>query len=181
MSYIKIIDKEFDIFIDEQKINDKVKELGQQISRDYHGLNPLLLCLLKGSFIFTADLLRAIKEPVEVTFIRLNSYQGTSSSGEVTTLMEITDSLKDRHVLIVEDIIDTGRTIYELNKQLKEAGAASIKLASLLVKPTSLQFDVSIDYIGFEIPDKFVVGYGMDYNEAGRNLKGIYAATENIN
>lgn len=175
MTNVTIRDKEFDLFIDEKKIKEKVVALGAAINKDYNGLQPVLLCLLKGSFIFTADLSRAITEPVEVSFIRLNSYQGTSSTGEVSTMLGINDNLKNRHVIIVEDIIDTGRTIFELNKQLHNVGAASIKLAALLVKPTALQFDITIDYYGFEIPDKFVVGYGMDYDEVGRDLNSIYA------
>lgn len=178
MEPVHIRDKHFKLFIGRDEIQQRISHMAQQIEQDYSGKQPIFLCLLKGSFIFAADLFRAVNMPAEVSFVRLNSYDGTNSTGEVNTLLAINDILQDRHVILVEDIIDTGKTVHELMKELEYLQPASVKLASLLSKPDALQHDVTIDYTGFVIPDKFVVGYGMDYNELGRNLPDIYVLAD---
>ncbi|MCB0697217.1 MAG: hypoxanthine phosphoribosyltransferase, partial [Chitinophagaceae bacterium] len=148
-----------------------------QIEQDYTNKNPLFICLLNGAFIFSADLFRQINIPAEIAFIRVSSYAGTQSTGNVTIQHNLEAGIEHRHIILVEDIIDTGRTLHELIPHITSAGPASVKLVSLLSKPSARTHHVHIDYTGFEIPDKFVVGYGMDYDEQGRNLPDIYVLT----
>ncbi len=173
--HITIHDKTFRVLIDQASIASKVKEVGCRISNDYKGRIPVLLVILKGSFVFASDLFRSIDIPTEVSFVRLNSYIGDASSGQVQTHMGISENLEGREVIIVEDIIDTGTTLHNFLLTVQACKPASIKVASFLVKPDALiHQDVKADYSCFEIEDKFVVGYGLDYDEQGRNLPELY-------
>lgn len=168
----------FKPMISEADVNAKVQEMGLQISADYAEKRPLLLGILNGAFIFAADLMRAIEIDCEISFVKLASYQGLQSTGQVSTLIGLEVDVKDRHVIIVEDIIDSGRTLSAFIPQLKEAQPASVSLAAFLVKPEAMQYELDIHYQGFEIPSAFVIGYGLDYNGLARNLKGIYQLVE---
>lgn len=174
MSQIQVHDKTFRSFISSEKIQARVEELGAQINKDYEGLNPLFIGILNGSFIFAADLFRAINIPSEISFIKLASYKGTTSTGNVVTAIGMEENLQGRHVVLVEDIIDTGRTLFSFLPEIKQRNPASLRIATFLTKPTALKCDIKADYTGFEIEDKFVVGYGLDYDGYGRNLKELY-------
>ncbi|KQN34395.1 hypoxanthine phosphoribosyltransferase [Pedobacter sp. Leaf41] len=179
MHKIKVDDKEFEIFLENDNLNKRIRLLGIQINLDYEGKCPLFIGVLNGSFLFMADLIKEIDVPCEVAFMRVASYEGTSSSGKVKELIGLPDDIEGRDIIIVEDIVDTGLTINHIIKTLKEKNPASVKVSSLLVKPSALQYDVEeLAYVGFEIPNEFVVGYGLDYNGLGRNLNDIYRATE---
>ena len=163
------------ILISEIKLQTRIQELAQAISADYaESDNLLLLCVLKGSFIFLADLSRALSRPHGVDFMAISSYgAGTTSSGEVRIVMDLNRPISDHHVLIVEDIIDSGHTLNYLRQQLLARSPASLKICTLLNKPSRRAVDVPVDYIGFDIPDEFVVGYGLDFDEIYRNLPYI--------
>lgn len=159
------------VLLTEQEIAEKVKELGAQISRDYADKNPIVVCVLKGSFIFMADLVRAINVPCTVDFMSVSSYgAGTTSSGEVKIVKDFDQSVEGRHLIIVEDILDSGRTLSYLMKTLKARGAASITLCTFLDKPERRVVPVEVTYSGFTVPDAFIVGYGLDYDQMYRNL-----------
>jgi hypoxanthine phosphoribosyltransferase len=164
----------FESFIDSNAILQRVNELGIDITRDHLGKKPLFLCILNGSYVFAADLLRSCDLECEVAFVRLTSYAGIQSSGKVVTVLGLDTAIKDRHIVVVEDIIDSGHTMHLFIADLQKEHPASIKVAALLLKPEALRFPVKIDYLGFEIPDRFVVGYGLDYDGLCRNLKDIY-------
>ena len=152
----------------------RVREMGRKISIDFEGQSPVLLGILNGSFMFLSDLAKSISIPVEICFLRISSYQGTKSSGRVKELSSLDVDLKDRPIIIVEDIVDTGLSMaYTLDK-IKKLEPKSISIAALLTKPEALQHPVKVDYMGFEIPNKFVVGYGLDFDGYGRNLPSIY-------
>lgn len=160
-----------------EEIKTRVTQMGKTLTEDYKNKNPLLICPLKGSFMFFSDIVREIKVPCEIDFMAVSSYNSnTVSSGEIKILKDLTENINGRHVLIIEDIIDTGLTIYNLKKMLGSRNPESLKICTLLDKPSRRIADVSGDYCGFVIPDKFVVGYGMDLNEKYRNLPyiGIY-------
>ena len=169
-----IHDREFEQMLSPQVVREQVGEIAAAIEADFAGQRPILLAILNGSFVFAADLMRAIGLDSEVAFIKLKSYDGMNSSGQVTEMIGLDRDLKGRHVIIVEDIIDSGNTMADLLPRLRALEPASLKLAVLLVKPDALQHDIHIDYRGFDIPNDFVVGYGLDYDEAGRGLEGIY-------
>jgi hypoxanthine phosphoribosyltransferase len=171
-------DLTFQIFLSRNEIAGRVAALGQQIRQDYEGKQPLLLCILNGAFVFAADLVRACELPCEVSFVKLASYEGTQSSGAVSTILGLDRDLENRHIIIVEDIVDSGRTLYHFISQLNTLKPASVALAALLLKPEALRFPIEINYLGFEIPDKFVVGYGLDYDGLCRNLPDIYQIVE---
>jgi hypoxanthine phosphoribosyltransferase len=164
----------FEPLIGSQEIAARVEALGQEIREVYENKYPLFLCVLNGAFVFAADLLRACEIACEVSFVRLASYDGMASSGHVKTLLGVDADLKNRHIIIVEDIVDSGRTLYHFMDDLKKLEPASVALAVLLVKPDAVEFPIQIDYRGFEIANKFVVGYGLDYDGQCRNLKEIY-------
>lgn len=168
----------FKPFIAAETIQQRIEELGLALRERYAGQRPLFIGILNGAFIFTADLVRAAELECEVTFMRLSSYAGLQSTGQVTTNLGLDIEIKDRHVILVEDIIDSGRTLYELTKKMREQGPASVAIATLLLKPDALQFPLEADFVGFSIPSKFVIGYGLDYNQAGRELKEIYQLAE---
>lgn len=174
MTDVKVHDKIFTTFISAAQIQARVAELGADIDRDYSGKNPLLIGVLNGSVIFMADLLRNIKTPCEIGFIRVSSYEGTHSTGKVKSILGLEDDISHREVIIVEDIIDTGDTAVYLIEEIKKKNPASIRFASILLKPESLRHTLKCDYVGFEIPPAFVVGYGLDYDGLGRNLADIY-------
>jgi hypoxanthine phosphoribosyltransferase len=167
-------DTALQVLISRRKIAAGIKRLAAAIQADYNGKNPLLVGILKGSFMFMADLVRHIEIPLEVDFIRLASYGGgTQSSGKITLIHELPSSVRDRHVIVVEDIIDTGLTTTFLCDYLRQKGPASLKLCALTDKPSRRKIPVRIDYLGFTVPDKFIVGYGIDWNEKYRNLPDI--------
>lgn len=178
METIQVRDRKFAVSIPEEKIKARVAEVAAQISHDLEGKRPLFLAVLNGSFVFAADLLRGIVTPCEISFVRMSSYEGTSSTGSVKQLIGLKEDIKGRTVVIVEDIIDSGLTMKNLLSMLEEKGPAEIKIASLLVKPGNLKVDLDIPYCCFEIPNDFIVGYGLDYDGEGRNLPSIYTVTE---
>ncbi len=174
MAEIQIHDKVFKSFISKDKINARLAELAAQINIDYAGKMPLVIGILNGSFIFAADIFRLLTIEAEISFIKLASYKGTSSTGNVVTAIGLEESLKGRHVIIVEDIIDTGKTLHSFLPEIHNRQAASVKIATFLSKPDALQHDVKADYCAFEIENKFVVGYGLDYDGLGRNIPELY-------
>ncbi len=175
---ITVNNLQFKPFIAAETIQQRIDQLGVELRERYAGKRPLFIGILNGAFIFTADLVRAAELECEVTFMRLSSYAGLQSTGQVTTNMGLDIEIKDRHVILVEDIIDSGRTLYELTKNMREQGPASVAIATMLLKPDALQFPLEADFVGFSIPSKFVIGYGLDYNQAGRELKEIYQLAE---
>lgn len=167
---VTVHDKTFVPYLSAEKIAARVTALGQEISRDYKGKRPIILAVLNGSFIFAADLFRSLSIEAEISFIKLASYKGTSSSGHVVTAIGLDESLHGRHVILLEDIIDTGKTLHSFLPDILQRQPASLKIAAFLSKPGALVYEVRADYVGFEIPDRFVVGYGLDYDGLGRNL-----------
>ena len=160
--------------IKSQEIDSAVLRLASELSRDYRGKNPLLIGILKGSFIFMADLVRRLDIPLEVDFVRLSSYgSGTESSGKIRMLGRLSRPVEGRHIIVVEDIVDTGLTVDYLIRYIRRKNPASAVLCALTEKPTRRKVDVKIDYLGFTVPDKFIVGYGIDWNERYRNLPDI--------
>lgn len=178
MNKIKILDKEFAVSIPFERIQSTVNRMADKISADYENKEPVFLCVLNGAFMFAADLLKAYTGKCEISFIKLASYAGIKTTGNVRTLIGLEEDIKGRDVVILEDIVDSGITISHLIEDLKSYEPASIKIAALLLKPAAVQKDVRPDYVGLEIPNDFIVGYGLDYNGFGRNLKDIYKITE---
>ena len=174
MNSIKVLDKEFVPYLSEKEIQEKITALAEQLNKDYAGKRPIFLSILNGSFLFTADLFKQITIEAEVCFIKLASYKGMSSSGNVITAISLEANVSGRDIIILEDIIDTGKTLHHYLPQLISSSPASVKVAVLLNKKEALQFPVQVDYSCFEIPNKFVVGYGLDYDGLGRNSKDIY-------
>lgn len=165
----------FDEYLSEQEIATIVSNVAERINTDYAGKEPLLICVLNGAFMYASDLFKRITLPAEITFVRLKSYEGTATTGRVNMLTPLQTSVKDRDVIIVEDIVDTGLTMHGFIQQLKDEGAASVELTSFLFKPDSIQYpDSTPKYIGKSIPTKFVLGYGLDFDEKGRNLPSLY-------
>ena len=177
---VRLHDKLFEPFITEQEVLREISGLAQQISEDYQGKDPIFVSVLNGAFMFTSDLLKEVKIPCEVTFVKVSSYHGVSTTGRVDELIGLNTSIHDRHVILVEDIVDTGITMDKLMTLVRLKQPASVKICSLLFKPDAFKGKHSPDYIGFSIPDNFVVGYGLDYNELGRNLREIYKLKEEI-
>ncbi|MFN4314419.1 MAG: hypoxanthine phosphoribosyltransferase [Chitinophagaceae bacterium] len=174
MALIKLHDKTFETYLSEPVIQQRIQELGQQISADYAGRRPLFVAILNGSFMFAADLLKHISPEAEICFIKLSSYKGTQSSGKVITAIGLDDDLFGRDVVLIEDIVDTGKTLHSFLPRLIHQQPKSLRMATLLHKPDATEFPLQLDYVGFSIPDRFVVGYGLDYDGLGRNLKEIY-------
>jgi hypoxanthine phosphoribosyltransferase len=177
MPAIKLHDKTFDTYLSEQEIQEKVKEIAGQLNKDYKDKKPLFISILNGSFMFSADLFKNLTIDAEICFIKLASYRGMKSSGQVITAIGLDQDLFGRDVVILEDIVDTGKTLNEFLPKLDHQQPKSLKIAALLHKPEATQFALKIDYLGFSIPNKFVVGYGLDYDGLGRNLKEIYQLT----
>lgn len=174
MSRVTIKDKTFETSIPESEILQRVKAVAARINKDMEGKNPLFLAVLNGAFVFAADLMREITIPCEISFVKLASYQGTTSTGKVTEVIGINEDLAGRDIIIVEDIVDTGLTMKRMVETLGTRKPASIHICALLVKPDKLQVDLNIEYAAMEIPNDFIVGYGLDYDQQGRNLKDIY-------
>ena len=178
MSIIQVNDKKFQPYLTVEQIEEQIRRLGTEINRDYAGMRPLFIAILNGSFMFASDLFKELTIDAEICFIKLASYKGTRSTGNVITSIGLDEPLNDRHVIILEDIVDTGKTLSEFLPQLLDHRPASLKIASLLHKPDALQYSVIIDYLGFKVPNKFLLGYGLDYDGLGRNLKEIYQLIE---
>jgi hypoxanthine phosphoribosyltransferase len=175
MSIVKIKDKTFETSISAEEIAKRVKELGQQLSKDFEGKNPLFLAVLNGSFIFAADLMREITIPCEISFVKLASYQGTTSTGKIKEVIGINEDLSGRTVVIVEDIVESGLTMKRMIETLGTRNPASVHICTLFVKREKLQVDLDIEYAAFSIPNAFIVGYGLDYDQQGRHLKEVYS------
>jgi len=174
----QILDKSFKPYLTQSNLEEAIERIANQINQDYSDKNPLFIAILNGSFIFASDLFKKINIPAEISFIKLASYQGTKSTGNVITAIGLETDLYDRNVIVVEDIIDTGKTLSAFLPQLEHQQPKSLKLCALLHKKEATQYPVTIDYLGFEIPNLFVVGYGLDYNGYGRNLDQIMQIDE---
>lgn len=180
MNKITLHDKRFKVCMTAAQIDEAVAAVAEKINNDLKDVDtPIFLSVLNGSFMFTADLMRKVDVKSDVVFIKLASYEGTSSTGQVKQIMGLTTSVVGRTVIIVEDIVETGNTIEEMYRILKEAGAADIRICTLLLKPGAYKKDIKIDYAALQIPNDFIVGYGLDYNQLGRQYKDIYVLDEN--
>lgn len=171
---IKVHDKMFGTYLNEETIQGRIKELAAQINTDYAGRRPLFIAILNGSFMFASDLFKYLTVEAELCFIKLASYRGMKSSGNVVTSIGLEDDLFNRDVVIVEDIVDTGKTLHNFLPKLMHQQPKSLKIVTLLHKSEATEYPLHLDYIGFDIPNKFVVGYGLDYDGLGRNFKEIY-------
>jgi len=178
MSTIQVKDKKFVPYLTAAEIDVQVKRLATEINRDYAGKKPLIIAILNGSFMFASDLFKELECEPEICFIKLASYKGTRSTGNVITSIGLDATLKERHVLVLEDIVDTGKTLNEFLPQLRDQQPSSLKIVALLHKPEALQNPITIDYLGFAVPNKFLLGYGLDYDGLARNLKEIYRLVE---
>ncbi|WP_297929433.1 hypoxanthine phosphoribosyltransferase [uncultured Coprobacter sp.] len=178
MDTIQIKDKTFRPYIRREEIKAAIENIAARINNELAGENPLFICVLNGAFVFAADLLREITIESEITFMRMKSYSGTQSTGVVKIIHGLDEDIKDRTVIVVEDIVDTGFTMQRIINQLKEREPKQVKIATLLFKPKALKCDVHVDYAALEIPNDFIVGYGLDYDEQGRNLKDIYVIAD---
>ena len=178
MDNVKVLDKEFSIYLTEKEILDRVKEVAEQINKDFENEDPIFMGILNGSFMFASDLYKNITIDSQITFLKLASYQGTASSGKIKRLIGINEDIKDKTVLVIEDIVDTGNTLDSIIKQLRGYEPKEIKIVTLLYKPKAYTKDFTIDYHCFSIPNDFILGYGLDYDGYGRNLKNIYKIIE---
>jgi hypoxanthine phosphoribosyltransferase len=174
MAVIKVHDKSFETYLSEETILQRIKEIAAEISKDYAGRRPLFIAILNGSFMFASDLFKHLTIEAELCFIKLASYRGLKSSGNVVTSIGLEDDLFGKEVIIVEDIVDTGKTLHNFLPKLQHQQPKSLRIATLLHKSEATEYPLDLDYIGFDIPNKFVVGYGLDYDGLGRNLKEIY-------
>ncbi|MBR0047771.1 MAG: hypoxanthine phosphoribosyltransferase [Prevotella sp.] len=174
MSRITINDKTFEPSISEAEIKQRVKDLAQKISRDMEGKNPLFLAVLNGAFIFAADLMREMTIPCEISFVKLASYQGTTSTGKIKEVIGINENLSGRTIIILEDIVESGLTMKRMIESLGTRNPESVHICTLFFKPDRQKVDLSIDYVAFRIPDDFILGYGLDYDQRGRGLKDVY-------
>jgi len=174
MSEIRIKDKKFSLFLSENEILKGIENVAENIKRDLKEKDPVFICVLNGAFMFTSDLIKQLDFPCELCFIRLKSYEGTKTEGKVKEIYGLIEDIKDRHVVILEDIIDTGYTMYGLTENLNKKNPASLRVATLLFKPEALQLAIKPDYVAIHIPNDFIVGYGLDYEGHGRNLRSIY-------
>ncbi len=178
MSVIKVNDKHFKPYINATDIHSRIAALAAQINTDYAGKRPLFIAILNGSFMFASDLFKEITIEAEICFIKLASYKGTKSTGNVITSIGLDEPLVGRHVIIIEDIVDTGNTLHQFLPQLFNQQPVSLKIAALLHKPSALRYPLVIDYLGFSVPDKFLLGFGLDFDGLGRNLAEIYQLVE---
>ena len=178
MSKIRIHDRYFTKSIAKEEIECEVKRVAELINRDYKGKCPVILGVLNGCFVFAADLLRNLEIDCEISFVKMSSYQGVDSTGDVKEVIGLSESLSGRDVIVLEDIVDTGLTMYKMLEVLALQKPASLEIASLFVKPARLQVPVNVKYSAFTIPDRFIVGYGLDYNGLGRNLPDVYDVVE---
>ena len=178
MSIVQIKDKRFKTFISEDEIQQRVKAVADRINHDMEGKKPLLLAVLNGSFVFAADLMRHITIPCEISYVMLASYEGTVSTGKVVEVMGLNEDITGRDVIIVEDIVDTGKTMERMLDTLGTRNPNSLHICTLLLKPEKLKIPLNIEYAAMEIPNDFIVGYGLDYDQEGRNLRDIYTLVE---
>lgn len=179
MSIIRVSDKDFAPFIPQEKIENEIHRIASEIKRDVDGMEPLFLVMLNGAFMFAAELFKNLEMPCEMAFVKYKTYEGTHSTGKANALLGLdTQLIKGRNIVIVEDIVDSGFTMSQLLKDLEAADAKSIRIATMMFKPNAFKFNYKIDYIGMNIGNDFIVGYGLDYNEYGRNLKEIYKIVE---
>jgi hypoxanthine phosphoribosyltransferase len=178
METISILDRKFAKSISEKQILYSIDKVAQKINSDLSGTNPLFIAILNGSFMFAADLMKRINFPCEISFVKLASYHGTTSTSNVLELIGLNENLNGRNIVIVEDIVDSGLTMTRIIELLKSRGVNKIQIATLLFKPDALKYDLTIDYAVMEIPNDFIVGYGLDYNGYGRNLRDIYTVIE---
>ena len=178
MPVIQVNDKKFQPYISAAEIQKRIASLAAQINSDYEGKRPLFIAILNGSFMFASDLFKEIRIDAEICFIKLASYKGTRSTGNVITSIGLDEPLLNRHVIIIEDIVDTGNTLNKFLPQLYNQQPASLKIAALLHKPEALEYPVTIDYLGFNVPNKFLLGFGLDFDGLGRNLAEIYQLVE---
>ena len=178
MDTVKIKDKSFRVSIPEAEIKARVKALAEQMSKDLEGKNPIFLAVLNGAFIFAADLMREMTIPCEISFVKLASYQGTTSTGKVKEVFGINENLSGRNVVIVEDIVESGQTMRQMIESLGTRNPASVHICTLFFKPEKLKEELTLDYVAFRIPDDFILGYGLDYDGLGRELKDVYTIVE---
>jgi hypoxanthine phosphoribosyltransferase len=178
MPVIEVNDKKFEPYISSAQIHERIVNLAKEINFDYQGKRPIFIAILNGSFMFASDLFKEINIDAEICFIKLASYKGTRSTGNVITSIGLDEPLQNRHVVIIEDIVDTGNTLHKFLPQLYNQQPASLKIAALLHKPEALQFPIVIDYLGFSVPNKFLLGFGLDFDGLGRNLAEIYKLIE---
>ena len=174
MSIVKVHDKEFAPYLTSREIDEQIARVAAEINRDYAGKRPLFIAILNGAFIFASDLFKQINLEAEIAFIKLASYKGVKSTGKVITAIGLDTEIFGRDVIIIEDIIDTGKTLSHFLPQLKYHHPASLKIAALLHKPEALIYNIKINYLGFTVPNNFLIGYGLDYDGLGRNIKEIY-------
>ena len=176
MNKVTLKDKTFKTFIPYERIMEAIDDVAAKINEDFNGCTdiPILLCVLNGSIMFTAELMKRLTFNCQIVSTKLTSYEGTSTTGKVKQAMGLTADIKGRRVIVVEDIVDSGNTIVELKRILEEKGAAESRICTLLLKPDAYKKDIKLDYVAMEIPNDFIVGFGLDYDELGRNLKDIY-------
>lgn len=174
MSVIKVHDKSFEVYLSAEVIQKRIEEIAKEINNDFKDKRPLFIAILNGSFMFASDLFKYLKIDAEICFIKLASYKGMKSSGKVVTSIGLEEDLFDKDVVILEDIVDTGKTLHNFLPKLLHQQPKLLKIVTLLHKPDATEFDLKLDYVGFQIPNKFVVGYGLDYDGLGRNFKEIY-------
>lgn len=174
MEKIQVLDKQFRPYIPEAEVKKRVAAMAAQISSDMEGRNPLFVAILNGAFVFAADLFRDISVPAEISFVKVSSYMGTDTTGSVSDLIGLTEDIAGRTVIVVEDIVDTGLSMIHVLEMLQAKNPAEVRIAALLLKPDKLEAPVNIDYCGFKIPNDFILGYGLDYDGYGRNLRDIY-------
>ncbi|WP_028897648.1 hypoxanthine phosphoribosyltransferase [Prevotella sp. HUN102] len=174
MSRVTIKDKTFETSIPEAEILERVKKVAERINKDMADKNPLFIAVLNGSFMFASDLMKHITIPCEISFVKLASYEGTTSTGKIKEVIGLNEDIRGRHVVIVEDIVDTGSTMKRMIETLGTREPASLHISTLLLKPGKLQVPLDIEYVAMEIPNDFIVGYGLDYDQQGRNLRDIY-------
>lgn len=175
---IKVHDKHFEVFIEKAVIDKRIIELASDINQDYAGKRPLFLAILNGSFMFAAELMKSISIDCEITFLRVSSYQATESSGKILEILGLSEDIENRDIIVVEDIVDTGLTMIEIKKQLLAQNPASLSIVTLFQKPEALKQHIDIQYVGLKIENKFVLGYGLDYDGLGRNLTDLYVLCE---
>ncbi|GHT34942.1 hypoxanthine phosphoribosyltransferase [Bacteroidia bacterium] len=178
MKRIRLKDKEFELFIPEKDIQEAIARIARQIEKDVEGRNPLFVGILNGAFMFISDLMHQLNGPYELTFARYSSYSGAHTTGTVNEIMPIRSDIQGRMIILLEDIIDTGGTMFHVMEKLRRGGAADVRLATMLFKPDSLKYDIKPDYAGLVIPNDFIVGCGLDYDELGRAYSDIYRIVE---
>jgi hypoxanthine phosphoribosyltransferase len=175
MKEIRVLDKTFKEYISEKEISERINELAKKINLDFAGREVVFLGILNGAFLFAADLFKRIDLKAKISFVKLASYEGTKSSGSIKELIGWNEDIKNKYIIVIDDIVDTGNTLERIVDELVIRKAAEIKIAALLFKPKAYTKEIPIDYIGFEVPNDFVIGYGLDYDGYGRNLPSIYS------